>query len=225
MIADFLVDAKRFSPLLLDGLWVTLVVSFATLICSTLLGAFWEALRLSGSAVLAGVSTSAITLIRSVPMMVQVFFAYFALPEIGIDMSPIVAGTLALSMGHSAYMAENFRLAIQSIDKGQLEAAQSMGMSRIRTFSRVIVPQALKSALPPYGNSAIMILKDSSLCAVITVPELTRQAQLLSAETFKTMNVFTLAALMYAAICIPTALLVRYSEKHLAGAKTGRAHD
>lgn len=219
MIADFLKDAGRFTPLLAEGLWMTLVVSFWTILCSTLLGAFWEALRLSGSRLLANISASAITVVRSIPLMVQVFFAYFALPEIGIDLPPVVAGVMALSMGHSAYMAENFRLAIQSIDKGQLEAAQSMGMSKVLTFTRVIIPQALKSALPPYGNSAIMILKDSSLCAVITVPELTRQAQLLSAETFKTMNIFTLAALMYAAICIPTALLVRYSEKRLAGAK------
>ena len=135
---------------------------------------------------------------------------------IGIDLSPIVAGVVALAIAHSPYMAENMRLSIEAIDKGQTEAAVSLGMSKLLLMRRVILPQAVRSFLPPYGNSIVMAVKDSSLCAVITVAELTRQAQIIASETFRTMEVFSQAALLYVSICVPLVLVTRLFERTLS---------
>jgi len=170
-------------------------------------------LRVSGVRTLAGLSAGLINLIRGIPIIVLLFYLYFVMPDFGIALTALQAAILGLGLAYSAYQAENFRAGIEAIDKGQVEAAQAIGMGWWLTMRRVILPQAVRIVLPPYGNIMIMLLKDSSQASTITVAELALQGKLIASSTFKNTSVFTLVALMYLTMSIPLILLVRHFEK------------
>jgi polar amino acid transport system permease protein len=209
----FLRDAAEFLPILLQGVGLTIVVTLGSLILSTVLGLVWALLRVSGVRALAGLSAGLINLIRGIPIIVLLFYLYFVMPDFGIALSALQAAILGLGLAYSAYQAENFRSGIEAIDKGQIEAAQAIGMGWWLTMRRVILPQAVRIVLPPYGNIMIMLLKDSSQASTITVAELALQGKLIASSTFKNTSVFTLVALMYLTMSIPLILLVRHFEK------------
>lgn len=214
----FLDRAGDYLPLLLHGVWLTLLVTLFSVLLSTALGFLWAVMIWTRNRVLVGISRTFITVIRGIPIIVQLFYIYFVMPEIGLDLSAIQAGIIGLGIAYSAYQAENFRAGIEAIDKGQIEAAQSIGMSNGLIMRRVILPQAVKIVLPPFGNTIIMILKDSSLVSTITVAELTRQGQLIAASTFDNMTVFTLVALIYLTLSLPLTFLTRHLEKRYSQA-------
>jgi polar amino acid transport system permease protein len=145
--------------------------------------------------------------------LVQLFYIYFVLPDFGVQLSAFQAGVIGLGIAYSAYMSEVFRAGIEAIDVGQIEAAQSIGMNRRLIMSRVVLPQAFRIALPPYGNNLIMLLKDSSQTSAITVAELSLQSKLIAASTFKNMTVFTLGAFAYLVMSVPLIILVSRLEK------------
>jgi len=209
----FLRDATEFLPILLQGVGLTIVVTLGSLILSTILGLVWALLRVSGVRALAGLSAGLINLIRGIPIIVLLFYLYFVMPDFGIALSALQAAILGLGLAYSAYQAENFRAGIEAIDRGQIEAAQAIGMGWWLTMRRVILPQAVRIVLPPYGNIMIMLLKDSSQASTITVAELALQGKLIASSTFKNTSVFTLVALMYLTMSIPLILLVRHFEK------------
>src|ERR1044071_8083375 len=198
----FLSDAVEFFPILLQGVWLTIVVTIGSLALSTVLGLFWALMRVSGIGVLAGLSAGLINVIRGIPIIVLLFYLYFVMPDFGIAVSALQASILGLGIAYSAYQAENFRAGIEAIDKGQIEAAQAIGMGWWLTMRRVIIPQAVRIVLPPYGNIMIMMLKDSSQASTITVAELALQGKLIASSTFKNTSVFTLVALMYLTMTI-----------------------
>ena len=210
---SFFKDAAEFTPILLQGLGLTIAVTIGSLILSTLLGLVWALLRVGGNPLLASVVAGLINVIRGVPIIVQLFFIYFVLPDFGIALTALQAAIVGLGIAYSAYQAENFRAGIEAIDHGQIEAAQSIGMGWWLTMRRVILPQAVKIALPSYGNTMIMILKDSSQASTITVAELALQGKLIAASTFKNASVFSLVALIYLVMCVPLILLVGRLEK------------
>jgi polar amino acid transport system permease protein len=209
----FLRDATEFLPILLQGVGLTIVVTIGSLILSTILGLVWAVMRVSGLRVLSGLSAGLINLIRGIPIIVLLFYLYFVMPDFGIALSALQAAILGLGIAYSAYQAENFRAGIEAVDKGQIEAAQAIGMGFWLTMRRVILPQAVRIVLPPYGNIMIMLLKDSSQASTITVAELALQGKLIASSTFKNTSVFTLVALMYLTMSIPLILLVRHFEK------------
>jgi len=209
----FLRDARDFLPILLQGCVVTVELMLAALVLSTLLGFVWALLRLSPSRALSAPAVAIITVIRGIPILVQLFYIYFVLPDLGIQLSAFQAGFIGLGIAYSAYQAENFRAGIEAIDRGQIEAAQAIGMGWWLTMRRVVLPQAVRIVLPPYGNTMIMMLKDSSQASTITVAELALQGKLIASSTFKNTSVFTLVALMYLTMSIPLILLVRHFEK------------
>jgi polar amino acid transport system permease protein len=215
---QFLADAQEFLPILLKGCLVTIQLTLAALLLSTLLGFIWALMRLSPSAWLRGPAVTFITVIRGIPIIVQLFYIYFVLPDLGVQLSAFQAGVFGLGIAYSAYQAENFRSGIQSVDPGQIEAAQTLGMRPPLIMRRVILPQAIRVFLPPYGNTMIMMLKDSSIASAITVAELTRDGQLIAASTFKNMTVFTLVALLYLGMSLPLTLFARWLE-HRYGRK------
>ena len=175
-------------------------------------------MRVSGIKALSLLSASLINVIRGIPIIVLLFSLYFVMPDLGVTLSALQAAILGLGIAYSAYQAENFRAGIEAIDKGQIEAAQSIGMGWWLTMRRVVLPQAVRIVLPPYGNVMIMMLKDSSQASTITVAELALQGKLIASSTFKNTSVFTLVALMYLTMSIPLILLVRHFEKR-AGKK------
>lgn len=211
-------DTVEFLPILMSGVALTIIVTIGSLLLSTVLGLIWALMRVSGIGVLTGLSAGLINVIRGIPIIVLLFYLYFVMPEFGITMSALQAAILGLGIAYSAYQAENFRAGIEAIDKGQIEAAQAIGMGWWQTMRRVVLPQAVKIVLPPYGNVMIMMLKDSSQASTITVAELALQGKLIASSTFKNTSVFTLVALMYLTMSIPLILLVRHFEKR-AGQK------
>ena len=211
-------DTVEFLPILMSGVALTIIVTIGSLLLSTVLGMVWALMRVSGIGVLTGFSGGLINVIRGIPIIVLLFYLYFVMPEFGVTLSALQAAILGLGIAYSAYQAENFRAGIEAIDKGQIEAAQAIGMSWWQTMRRVVLPQAVKIVLPPYGNVMIMMLKDSSQASTITVAELALQGKLIASSTFKNTSVFTLVALMYLTMSIPLILLVRHFEKR-AGQK------
>ena len=209
-------DTVEFFPILMSGVALTIIVTIGSLLLSTALGLVWALMRVSGIGVLTGFSGGLINVIRGIPIIVLLFYLYFVMPEFGVTLSALQAAILGLGIAYSAYQAENFRAGIEAIDKGQIEAAQAIGMSWWQTMRRVVLPQAVKIVLPPYGNVMIMMLKDSSQASTITVAELALQGKLIASSTFKNTSVFTLVALMYLTMSIPLILLVRHFEKRAA---------
>ncbi|KYK47460.1 MULTISPECIES: amino acid ABC transporter permease [Bradyrhizobium] len=206
-------DAVEFFPILMNGVALTIVVTIGSLLLSTVLGLVWAMMRVSGIKALSMLSASLINVIRGIPIIVLLFYLYFVMPDLGVTLSALQAAILGLGIAYSAYQAENFRAGIEAIDKGQIEAAQSIGMGWWLTMRRVVLPQAVRIVLPPYGNVMIMMLKDSSQASTITVAELALQGKLIASSTFKNTSVFTLVALMYLTMSIPLILLVRHFEK------------
>ncbi len=214
---NFLRDATEFLPILLQGVGLTILVTLGSLVLSTVLGLVWALMRVSGLHALSLLSAGLINVIRGIPIIVLLFYLYFVMPDFGIALTALQAAILGLGIAYSAYQAENFRAGIEAIDKGQIEAAQTIGMGWWLTMRRVILPQAVRIVLPPYGNIMIMLLKDSSQASTITVAELALQGKLIASSTFKNTNVFTLVALMYLTMSIPLILLVRHFEKKASG--------
>ncbi|MEI5667089.1 amino acid ABC transporter permease [Bosea sp. CCNWLW174] len=210
---SFLRDAAQFLPLLLQGLKFTVLVTLGSLALSTVLGLVWALMRVSGVASLVLVAKLVVNTLRGIPILVQLFYIYFVFPEFGLALSALQAAILGLGIAYSAYQAENFRAGIEAIDHGQVEAAQSIGMGWFLMMRRVILPQAVKVVLPPYGNIMIMMLKDSSQASTITVAELTLQGSLLASSTFKNMTVYTLVALLYLSMSLPLIAFVGWLER------------
>ncbi len=212
-MAGFLRDSAEFLPILLQGVGLTIAVTLGALALSTLLGLVWVLMRVSGFTLLAGIARWLVNIIRGIPILVQLFYIYFVLPDYGVTLSALSAAIIGLGIAYSAYQAENFRAAIEAIDHGQIEAAQSIGMGWALTMRRVVLPQALRLALPPYGNVMIMLLKDSSQASTITVAELALQGKLIASSTFKNTSVYTLVALLYLAMSLPLIVVVGRLER------------
>jgi polar amino acid transport system permease protein len=209
----FLRDATQFLPLLLQGVKFTLIVALGSLALSTVLGLVWALMRVSGIGWLGTIAKVIVNALRGIPILVQLFYIYFVLPEFGIALSALQAAIIGLGIAYSAYQSENFRAGIEAIDHGQVEAAQSIGMGWGLTMRRVILPQAIRLVLPPYGNIMVMMLKDSSQASTITVAELTLQGTLIASSTFKNMTVYSLVALLYLAMCLPLMGFVSWLER------------
>ncbi|MDM0039404.1 amino acid ABC transporter permease [Variovorax sp. J22G21] len=212
-MVEFLARVREYFPILLQGAWLTILVTLGSLALSTVLGMVWAVMRVSGIPLLANFAAGVINLLRGIPIIVLLFFLYFVMPDFGIALTALQAGILGLGIAYSAYQAENFRAGIEAVDHGQVEAARAMGMSWPLMMRRVVLPQAVKIVLPPYGNIMIMMLKDSSQASTITVAELALQGKLIATSTFQNATVFSLVALMYLVMCVPLILLVRHLEK------------
>jgi polar amino acid transport system permease protein len=215
-VTEFVDDAWRFLPVLLKGLGMTLVLTTCALVLSTILGFIWALLGRSRHRALRLVSAIVINVVRGIPIIVQLFFIYFVLPEWGVDLEPFVAGVIGLGVAYSVYQAENFRGGFESVEPQLVEAGVSLGMSQYQLMRRVIVALGVRTALPSFGNTTVMLLKDSSIASTITVAELTRAGQLLAISTFKSGTVYVLIAVLYLLASFPLAMAVRALERRAA---------
>jgi len=198
---------------------VTVQVTIASFLLSSLIGLAFALMMVSKVRSVALFAVSVVNIIRGLPIIVQLFYIYFVLPEFGIQLTALQAGIIGLGIAYSAYQAENFRAGIQAIQQGQIEAAESLGMRGPMIMRRVVLPQAFRIALPPYGNTLVMMLKDSSLVSTITVAEMTRAGQLIASSTFENMTVYTLVALLYLALSLPLSYALRRLEARIATRK------
>ncbi|AZD28925.1 amino acid ABC transporter permease [Pseudomonas chlororaphis] len=208
----FLQNALDFLPILLKGAVVTLQVTAGSFVLSSLIGLVFALMMVSKLRSISLFAIGVVNVIRGLPIIVQLFYIYFVLPDFGIQLTAMQAGVIGLGIAYSAYQAENFRAGIQAIHQGQIEAAESIGMRGGMIMRRVVLPQAFRIALPPYGNTLVMMLKDSSLVSTITVAEMTRAGQLIASSTFENMTVYTLVALLYLALSLPLSFALRRLE-------------
>ena len=201
-------------PFLLKGAIWTVVLSLGGMFFGLLLGFGLALLRRSSNLALRSLARLYISFFRGTPLLVQLFVIYYGLPELGLQLDPLPAALIGFSLNMAAYTAEIIRAAIGAIDRGQWEAAASIGMTPLQTLRRAILPQALRIALPPLGNSFIALVKDTSLAATIQVPELFRQAQLITARTFEIFSLYLAAALLYWMLASLLSTLQNCLERH-----------
>lgn len=218
-LATFLESAQDFLPILLKGAVVTVEVTVLSFLLSSVIGLALALMRLSRVKAVSAAGATIVNIIRGLPIIVQLFYIYFVLPDIGIQLTAFQAGVIGLGIAYSAYQAENFRAGIEAVDPGQREAAQAMGMHGALIMRRVILPQAFRIALPPYGNTLVMMLKDSSLVSTITVAEMTRAGQLIASSTFQNMTVYTLVALLYLVMSLPLVFGLRRLERRMGAGR------
>ncbi len=198
--------------LLLQGLVVTLQVSFFGLIGAFLVGLITALLRRSDSGVARILAKIYLETSRNTPLLIQIFFIYFVLgPVLGIGR--FASAILALSLFDGAYTSEILRSGIEAVPKGQYEAAKTLGLSPFVTWRYVIIPQALRKILPPLTSQSISLVKDSALVSTIAIYDLTLQAQQIIAETYLTFEVWFVVAVLYLAITLSLSFLVGFVEK------------
>lgn len=184
--------------LLLQSLWLTVAYTLAGFLLSLIVGTIISLGQMSKLRLFRYVSLAYLSWFRGTPLLVQLFLLYYGLPIVfGIDTVPWVSGIIALGMYSGAYASQIIRGAIQSIDKGQMEAGRTLGFSHFQTMRKIIVPQAVVRMLAPMTNELISLIKNSSLLSTITVVELFRQANLLIADTYKTMEFLIAIAVLY----------------------------
>ncbi len=184
-------------PLLIGGLKFTLILASVSIVFGFIIGIFIAIERVYGKKLGYGLSTAYVEIIRGTPLLVQLFILYFSLPQIGIHLSPLVASIISFSLNSGAYQAEYIRGALQSVEKGQLKAALSLGMTKWQAIRMIIMPQALRKVLPSWTNEFVYLIKYTSLAYLVGVPELTAQGEFFASRNFEFMNVFLGVALLY----------------------------
>ena len=201
-------------PYLLKGALLTIIFSASSEIFGIIIGMVTSIIRVSRIKVLNHLAIIYVDLFRGTPLLMQIIFIYYALPYLGINLPASVAGIAALSINSGAYVTEIFRAGIESIEKGQIEAARSLGMSYIKTMRYVIIPQTVKRVLPPLTNEFVALIKDSSLLSVIAISELLRTAKEMMTWKLNPSSL-TAAAILYLIITIPLTRLVSRMENRL----------
>ena len=151
--------------------------------------------------------------IRGTPLLLQLIYVYYVLPEIGIRLNSFTAGVIALTLNYSAYLSEVYRGGIQAIARGQHDAAAALGMTRVLAMRRIILPQAIRIVIPTLGNYFIGLFKDTALCSVVSIQEVVFTAQILAARNFQYFTLYTVVGVMYFAVSFPAARFVAYLER------------
>jgi len=200
-------------PFLAEGALITLALAGASFALGLVLGLGAALARLSWIAPVRWIAQFYVDFVRGTPLLVQLFMIYYGLPQFGIRLDPFVAGTIALGGNYGAYLAEVFRGGLLAVDQGQWEAARSLDLPVRAMMTTIILPQAIRVALPGVGNYAIGMLKDTAQASVVTVGELLRQGQLRVAVTFRPFEIYLAVAVIYLLMSYPLTILVKRLEK------------
>ncbi|MBM7855555.1 polar amino acid transport system permease protein [Desulfohalotomaculum tongense] len=204
-------------PVLLKGAVMTVELTVLAIFFGTIIGLFVALMKISRFKPLAVIGGIYTWVIRGIPLLVQLYILYYGLAQAGIvELKPFTAAVMGLSICGGAYIAEIIRAGIQSIDKGQMEAALSLGMSYTQAMRRIILPQAYRRLLPPMGNEFITLMKDTSLVSVITMVELMRSGVLLDSTHFRSMEIYLTVAAIYLLLTTVFVYLISRLEKRLA---------
>lgn len=203
-------------PTLMQGVKFTVIISVAGLLIGLIIGVIVGLGRLSKNKLIFGLSSIYVQVLRGTPIMIQALYIYFAIPMMfSTEINPIAAGITAISLNAGAYIAEIVRGAVRSIDKGQMEAGRSLGLTHFQTMYKIIWPQAFKRMIPPLGNQFIISLKDTSLLTVIGVGELTRQGTIVVATNFRAVEIYTMVAILYLIMTLTITYILRLMEKRM----------
>lgn len=200
---------------MLTGFQYTILLSLVSLLISIPMGLAIGLCGLSSNRVLTGFSRSYVELVRAIPLLVLILWVYYGLPQLDVRISLFWAGVIALAIGESAFQAEIFRGGIQSVPRGQIEAAKSISLGWSDTMRYVILPQAIRRILPAMGNQFIYVVKMSSLVSIIGAPELTRKANELVVSEYRALEIYTILALEYLVLVLVLSAGVRWLERRL----------
>ena len=218
-LTDLLGLLHEAAPVMLKGAGYTLVFAVAAMLGGLLLGFPAAVLRVAPWAPLRWPATVYVSLFRGTPLLVQLFVIYYGLPSVGIEFTPVAAGILALSLNAGAYLSESLRGAILGVGQGQWRAGFSLGLTYAQTLARVILPQALRMAVPAMSNTLISLIKDTSLVSVITMTELMLVTKELISITFRPLPLYIAAAIIYWLLSLFFEAVQRRAERRL-----NRAH-
>lgn len=203
-------------PFLLEGSIMTIQLTVLSLIFGSILGVIFALLKISRNLVLHSFATFYIWIFRGTPMILQLFFFYYAMPSMGLTLTPFTAAVIGLSLNCGAYMAEIIRGGIISIDKGQFEASKALGFTYFQTMTKIVLPQTFRVIIPPVGNEFISMLKDTSLVSTIAMVELMRTATQIYSTTFKITEMLVSAAALYLIMTTVFTSVFSIIEKRLA---------
>jgi len=209
----------------LQAIMITIGLSIAGMFCGTIIGLGVALLKISEHRALVLIGSFYTWVFRGIPLLVQLFVLYYGLPGVGITLPNYLAAIIGLSLCSGAYIAEIIRAGIQSIEKGQMEAALSLGLTRGQAMRRIIIPQTYRRLVPPMANEFITLLKDTSLASVITMVEILRTSELIAANTFRTFEMYVTAAVCYLVLTTVITGLLGLLEKKLAVQEEGGSPD
>lgn len=214
---------SEYYSVFIEGTKSTILVSVVALFFGCIIGMLVCLMKISTSKILKAIATVYIEILRGTPILVQIYILYFGLPQIGINFpgmfgltSAFVTGAIGLSVNSSAYVAEILRGGIQSVDKGQMEASRSLGLSYVYTMLYVIIPQGVKNALPSLANEFIALVKESAIISIVGVQEIMFSASTVRIATFKALEPYIIAAMIYFVLTFTLSKLVGLLEKKLA---------
>ena len=207
---------KSTYPILLEGLKMTVILTVVSIAIALVLGIIFGLMRVSRAIWLRAIGTTFVDIFRGTPLLVQAFFIYFGIPSaLGFQMSALTAGIITLSLNAGAYMTEIVRGGILSVDKGQMEAARSLGVGYLPTMRRVILPQAIRTMIPSYINQFVITLKDTSILSVIGIAELTQTGRIIIARNFQSFNMWLIIGIIYFIVIMALTKLSDRLEKRL----------
>jgi polar amino acid transport system permease protein len=211
-------------PALLRGLEITVVATFLVMAIALVAGLPVALARMSNVWLLRLPATIYVQVLRGTPVLLQLFYLYYVLPFAGIRLSAWTAGITGMSAAYAAYLSEIYRAGIEAVDRGQTEAALSIGMSRLQVMRLVVLPQAVRIVIPPIGNIFVGLFKDTSLLSILTIRELMFEGQILAATNFRHITIFTVVVVLYLAVCWPSAAIIDRLERDLKRLPHDHAH-
>lgn len=208
---------SKYSYYYISGIKTTIALSFLALLIGSVLGGALSLMRLSGSRILKFISTVYIELIRGTPILVQISMVYFgSYVLLGIDINKFLSALIAVALNSAAYVAEIIRSGIQSIDKGQMEASRSLGVSHKETMQHIILPQAIKNILPALGNEFVTLIKETSVASVIGTADLMYSSKIVTSKSYEAFTPLVVIAIIYFILTFGISQIIRFFERRLA---------
>lgn len=215
MVWDWDYTLREVLPKLLGVLHVTIGATVAGFLLALVLGLIFALVRRSKNRILAGLAGGAVEFIRLTPLLVQLYFIYFVMPEIGLILSAFAAGALGLGIHYAAYVSEVYRAGIESVSKGQWEAATALNFSKRQMWQSIILPQAIRPIVPVLGNYLIVMFKETPYLSAIGLMEMVGAAKEIGAETFRYMEPMTLVGIFFLILSYAASLLVKRAERKM----------
>lgn len=212
--------AREILPKLFDGVIITVYASLLASIVALLFGLALAVAMRSGHPIVASAVRACVEFIRGTPLLVQLYFSFYVLPDVGIYLTPLIAGVLTLGIHYSSYTSEVYRTGIENVDRGLWEAATALNLTRTQTWRYVIIPQAVPPMVPVLGNYIVAMFKETPLLSMITVIELMGQARIISNINYRYFEPMTLVGVFFLAISIPSVIALNYMERRYGTLRT-----
>lgn len=215
MIDNILMVISNYKDLFIQGICYTLLLALIAVVCGTVFGTFVALMKMSSNKFLSILATAYIELFRNTPLLLQLYIFYFVLPEAGINLSPFAAVSVGLVVNTTAYISEIIRSGIQSVDKGQTEAARSLGLNHVQTLRKVVLPQAMKNILPALANEFVTDIKETSLASTFFVGDLMTTYRTINGATYLSLEPLFVVGVIYFVLSFTLSKLVAVMERRM----------